>query len=204
MRRALAYLALSLLAISSIPARADGTADEAELHFRMGTADFRRGDYEGALAHFFLSNRLAPNRNVVFNIGSAYEQLRRWPDAHRWYVEALAGEADEKAKATVRAALARVGPNVAILEVETDPPGATLFVDRKDLGSQGKSPRPLAVTPGKYRIVAELAGYEGRVSEPVEAVLGATRKVTLSLPRIVGMVRVAPSTASTGSETRPS
>jgi outer membrane receptor for ferrienterochelin and colicin len=190
MRRALASLALVLVAISSAPARADGTADEAELHFRMGSADFRRGDYEGALSHFFLSNRLAPNRNVVFNIGTAYEQLKRWPDAHRWYVEALAGESDEKAKSAVRAALSRVAPNVAILEVVTDPPGATLFVDRRDLGSQGKSPRPLAVAPGKYRIVAELEGHEARTSEVVEAALGATRKVTLTLPRIVGMVRV--------------
>ena len=188
MRRAPAWIVAALL-VSSL-ARADGTADEADLHFRMGRADFRRGDYEGALAHFLQSNRLAPNRNVVFNIGSAYEQQKRWADAHRYYVEALAGERDARAIDAVRASLARVAPNVALLDVVTDPPGATIYINRKDLGSQGKSPRPLAVRPGSYRVIAELEGYEPRTSEPVAATLGATQKITLTLPRIVGTVHV--------------
>src|SRR5690348_10946791 len=76
------------------PALADGTADEADLHFRMGSADYRRGEFESALAHFLHSNRIAPNRNVVFNIATAFEQLKRYADAHRYYVEALDGETD--------------------------------------------------------------------------------------------------------------
>src|SRR5271165_5128268 len=122
-------------ALGPASARADGTADEADLHFRMGTKDFARGEYEGALAHFMHSNRLAPNRNVLFNIATAFEQLKRYVDAHRYYVDALEGEADPRAQAAVRAGLARVTPSVAVLDVATSPPGATLYVDRKDLGS---------------------------------------------------------------------
>src|SRR4051794_20939124 len=126
------------LALAPVSARADGTADEADLHFRMGTRDFARGEYEGALAHFLHSNRLASNRNVLFNIATAFEQLKRHVDAHRYYVDALDGEADPRARTAVRAGLARVTPSVAVLDVTTSPPGATLYVDRRDLGSAGR------------------------------------------------------------------
>src|SRR5215813_1947259 len=106
---------------------ADGTADEAELQFRLGTAEFQKGNYEAALEHFFISNRVAPNRNVLYNIGSAFEKLRRYADAHRYYIDALEGETDPAALKADRAALARVTPKVAVLDVKTDPPGATIY-----------------------------------------------------------------------------
>ncbi|MCA1829460.1 MAG: PEGA domain-containing protein, partial [Myxococcales bacterium] len=170
---------------------ADGTADEADLQFRLGTMDFQRGNYEAALEHFFVSNRVAPNRNVLYNIGSAFEHLKRYADAHRYYIDALEGETDPAALNADRAALARVTPKVAVLEVKTDPPGATIYLDRKSLGSVGRAPRPLALAPGKYSVIAELDGYEPAQAAEVEAVLGRTTPVALSLTRIVGVVRVA-------------
>src|SRR5579872_3533110 len=113
----LAWALAALLAVTlrAPRARADGTADEADLHFRMATAAFAKGDYEGALAHFMHSNRLAPNRNVLFNIATAFEQLKRYVDAHRYYLDALEGETDPKARAAVAAGLARLTPHVAVL-----------------------------------------------------------------------------------------
>jgi outer membrane receptor protein involved in Fe transport len=184
------FLAAALLALVATPAHADGTADEADLHFRMGAADFRQGNYESALAHFLLSNRLAPNRNVVYNVASAYEQLQSYADAYRYYTEALVGEPDAQVAAKVRTAIARVAPHVAVLDVTTDPPGATLYIDRKDLGSQGRSPRPLALAEGTYRVIAELDGYEPATSAPVVAKLGQKASVALTLQRIVGTVHV--------------
>src|SRR5262249_3406296 len=146
--------------LSPAGARADGTAAEAGLHFRMGTRDFARGDYEGALAHFMHSNRLAPNRNVLFNIATAFEQLKPYVHAHRHYAGALDGEADPMAKADARDGLARVTPRVAVLDVQTSPPGATIYVNRRELGSAGKAPRLLALPPGRPRVIAELEGYE--------------------------------------------
>ena len=77
-------------------ARADGVADEADLHFQLARrAATQRGEFRGALEHFLFSNRLVPNRNVVFNIARTYEQLKRYADAHRYYVDALEGETNE-------------------------------------------------------------------------------------------------------------
>jgi outer membrane receptor protein involved in Fe transport len=189
--RAVLAGALALVTLAAPGARADGTADEAELHFRMGSHDFAKGDYESALAHFMHSNRLAPNRNVLFNIATAFEQLKRNVDAHRYYVDALDGETDPRAQAAVRAGLARVTPSVAVLDVTTLPPGATIYVDRRELGSAGRAPRLLALPPGRHRVIAELEGYEPASADGVELVQGAEKKVAFTLVRIVGKVHVA-------------
>src|SRR5262249_5473884 len=85
-RRAAAAIARAAL-IAAAPARAAGTADEAELPSRLGGEAFQKGDFSRALSHFFHSNRLVPNKNVLFNIATTYEQLKRFPDAYRYYVD---------------------------------------------------------------------------------------------------------------------
>ena len=184
-----AFVLASFFAATGI-AHADGTADEADLQFRLGKEEFKKGNHEAALAHFFASNRLAPNRNVLFNIASTYEAAQRYADAHRYYVDALTGETDERKKADATNALKDLSAKVAVLDVVTDPPGATIYINRKDLGSVGKTPRPLALAPGKYKVVAELEGYELATSAEVEILQGKQTNVSLSLTRIVGSVHV--------------
>lgn len=171
-------------------ARADGTADEADVHFRLGHDRFKKGLYDEALSHFLASNRLVPNKNVVFNIATTYEMMKRYADAYRWYVDALRGERSPAAQADIKAAIARVAPNVAVLDVVTNPPGATLYVDRKDLGSIGDAPRLIALPPGKYRVIAEMPGHEPAVAEGVTLSQGAQVNIALTLPRIVGSVKI--------------
>src|SRR5687767_6968455 len=167
-------------------ASADGLADEADLQFQLGTERYRAGEFLAALEHYLASNRLVPNRNVVFNIARTYEQLGRFADAHRYYVDALQAETDPRARAALSEAIARIAPNVAVLNVETTPPGATIYIDRRDLGSRGRTPRPLAMREGRYRVLAELEGYEPATSEPVDARNGAAVTVRMALRPIVG------------------
>jgi tetratricopeptide (TPR) repeat protein len=135
-------------------------AEEADLHFRLGVDAYRRGDWSGALEHLLLSNRLAPNRNVVFNIARAYEQMGRYSEAFRHYVDYLALETDLERRASAEQALARIRPRVAVLRVESDPPGATIYVDRKELGPRGSTPRLLALDPGPHTVLLEAPGFE--------------------------------------------
>lgn len=175
-------------AAAEAEARALGPADEADLHFRRGADAYQRGEHTSALEHFLLSNRLVPNRNVIFNIARTYEKLEQWADAHRYYVEALRGETAAQTITAITSAIQRISPNVAVIEVETEPPGATIYFERKDLGARGRTPVPLAVAEGKYRVIVELAGYGPAVVEGVEAKLGGSTRVTVSLTRIVGRV----------------
>lgn len=165
-------------------------ATEAGLHFDLGIAAYGRGDFTGALEHLFLSNRLAPNRNVLFNIARCFEQLQRLDDAWRYYAEYLAAETDPEARAEAVEAEARLRRRVALLRVETDPPGATVYLDRRDLGAVGTSPRTLAVPPGPHRVLVEMDGYRPAQSAEIFAETGTETAVDLALSRIVGTVRV--------------
>ncbi len=183
-------LLVAVLTASATPVRADGEADEAELHFQRGAESYRRGDYTDALEHFLASNRLSPNRNVQFNVARAFEQLNRFPEAYRYYVGALEGETDASIKKEVEAAITRVAPRVAVVEVSTTPPGATIYLDRKDLGSVGTSPDRLGVPGGAYTVIAELPGYEVARSERLKVSVGSRTPVKLALVRIIGKVKV--------------
>ena len=56
-------------------APASDLAEEAGLHFTIAVERYQAGDYPGALEHLLASNRLAPNKNVQFNIARTYEKL---------------------------------------------------------------------------------------------------------------------------------
>ena len=174
------------------PAGADGVADEADLQFTVGAEAYAKANFTGALEHFLASNRLVPNRNVMFNIARAYEQLARFPDAYRYYIDATRGDAgDIRLQKDVTAALARIAGKVAVISIETSPPGATVYLDRKELGSVGTSPSLLGLQNGTYTIIAELAGYDPITQRNVVVATGETRQLRLELVRILGKVELA-------------
>ncbi|WP_437833415.1 TonB-dependent receptor domain-containing protein [Sorangium sp. So ce1153] len=196
-RSALLLILVSLLTFSGRPAWADDLADEADLHFRIATERYSARDYRGALEHFLVSNRLVPNRNVIFNIARTYEALQEYPDAFRYYVQALELEPNAARRPAIEEALARIRPNVAVINVTTDPPGATVYINRRDLGGRGNTPRLLGFQPGKHKIIVDLEGYEPAEVENVEAKIGEQTNVAVKLKRIVGTVRVVGETTGT-------
>ena len=187
---ALVVLWLGALGAPS-PVHADGTADEADLQFRLGNEAYRDGEFLSALEHFLASNRLAPNRNVVFNIARAYQRLDMFPEAYRYYAEALAAESDPATRGRIEASMREIAPRVALIEVETTPPGATVYVDRVDLGSVGVSPRVVALPAGTYRVIARLDGHHETTSEPLTIAVGQRLTTRLTLERIVGVLVAA-------------
>ena len=193
--------AIALSALHVAPARADDVADEADLQFQLGAERYQAADYRGALQHFLASNRLVANRNVLFNIARSYEQLHHYADAFRYYVRALEGEQDAATRRRIEDALKRVAPNVAVLRVETDPPGAKIYLDRKDLGERGNAPSRLGLLPGKYRVIAELAGYVDAESS-ADVRVGSETPLALKLTRIIGTVRVEGEGGARGASVR--
>lgn len=202
MRWAGALILFVVCLLSSGYASAQDTADEADLHFRLATRRYEDKDYEGALEHFMASNRLAPNKNVVFNIARTYEQLKQIADAYRWYVISLEGSTDAAFVKKAQDAIARLRPQVGLLKVETNPSGATLYLDRKDLGARGTSPRLLALAPGRYTVLAELPGYDLGQSSPVELRAGGEATITVPLAAILGHAHVDVPQGAEGAEVR--
>jgi outer membrane receptor for ferrienterochelin and colicin len=189
MRSLLRYAALALVLCAPL-AYADDLADEADVQFELGAKKYQAGDYLGALEHFLTSNRLVSNKNVLYNIARCYEQLHRFPDAYRAYGRALDAETAPDRKKDLEIALQRIAPKVAILDVVTDPPGATVYLDRKDLGSRGNTPRKLGLEAGKYKIIVELPGYEPATSDNVTIEIGAQKTVTLKLEPILATLNI--------------
>jgi outer membrane cobalamin receptor len=181
---------LGCVLLFSFRAHATDVADEADVEFSLGAERYEAHDYTHALAHFLASNRLARNRNVLFNIARCYEQTRQFPEAHRYYSRALEGETDSGASGRIKEALARISPRVAIVRIVSDPPGARIYLDRKDLGERGSTPQTMALPPARYRVIAELDGFEDAVSDATELVIGRERSISLKLHRIVGTIRV--------------
>ena len=191
-RRPAASFALIVALLSGVSsvAHADDVADEADLQFQLGAERYEAADYKGALEHFLVSNRLVPNKNVLFNIARTYEQLKRAPDAYRYYLLALEGETNQAAKKRVEDALARITPTVAILKVETTPPGATVYLDRRDLGPRGSAPRTLGLAAGKRKVIVEKPGYEPAESQEVDLTIGKEVLVQLTLKQILGTAKI--------------
>jgi outer membrane receptor for ferrienterochelin and colicin len=176
-------------------ALADNTADEADVAFSLGNAAYAKRDYERALASYFLSYRLVPNRNVLFNIARCYEALDRFDEAYRYWHDLFVDPslpADEKKD--VKQALARLAPRVALVTVTSTPPGADLYVDRKDLGSRGRTPQTIALSPGTHTIFLELEGHRP-AQVKVTLVKGREVKQAVELTAILGKVTIEGSPA---------
>jgi outer membrane receptor protein involved in Fe transport len=165
-------------------------ADEADFRFRRAATLYREGRLEEALGEFLASNRLVKNHNVAFNIARCFEQLKRFNEAYRWYNEILAepGLPEEDRKA-ILAALARLGNSLALVRIESEPEGASVYIDRKDLGARGQTPVTLALRPGDARILLELDGYRpAQTSTTAET--GKLADVNLRLSPILGTLHV--------------
>ena len=185
--------ALILLLGSSLltpAARADGLADEAEVNFRLGAERYQTGDFRSALALFLASQRLVPNRNVRFNIVRTFQRLAMYPEAYRWCEEALHEETDPVMRAELTQLLALIERDVAVLEVVSDPPGATIFIDRVDLGSLATTPARLALPEGEHQVILQLAGYQTAEPPPVRVAKRELVAVSARLERIVGRVQI--------------
>ncbi|HTE53035.1 MAG TPA: TonB-dependent receptor [Kofleriaceae bacterium] len=184
-------LALGGVASVRIPeARADSTADEADARFLRGNQLFKSARYDEALVEFLTSNRLVRNRNVIFNIARTYEALGRLEEAYRYYADYIRDEPNRSERAEAQRRLRLIEPQIALLSIESDPPGASVYLERKDLGGRGETPLLLAVTPGTYKVIVEAKGYRDAATT-AEAVRGRAAEIRSKLSLIVGKLVIA-------------
>ncbi|MCA9491961.1 MAG: PEGA domain-containing protein, partial [Myxococcales bacterium] len=169
-----------------------------DLLFRLGVREYSEGRTDDALQYMLASHRLVPNRNVEFNIARCFEELGMLDEAWRHYDDYARAEPDPQARAEAEAALLRLGQRVARVEITSDPPGATVYVDRVDLGPRGQTPLTLAMSEGKHPIVLDLPGH-ARAERTAELVVGqkTLSRITLApLPPDAPMPAQQPGTWS--------
>lgn len=175
----------ALLAAVARPVAAADVADEAQFHFERGNQHYRQGRLEEALAAYYASFRLVENRNVQFNIARCLEQLRRHDEAFRAWASVEAQDPPEAERAAARAAIDRLRPFLALVMIETTPPGAQIYVNRRDLGALGRTPKRLALREGAATLILELPGHRP-VEVPVTLARGAETRTAVALEPIYG------------------
>lgn len=192
-----------------VDARGDD-ASQAQFHYELASEHYAAGRNDEAIREFFLVQRLAPNPRVLYNIALCFEQLsdrcsrRRRAScdadiqqAYHWYSVYQASEdTDAERRRLSGEALARLQRSVALVRVESDPPGAEILVDRRELGSFGQTPRVLPLEPGQHTITLERPGHRP-VELQVEAVRGREVSLRGALEAIRGTLRVSAPTEGT-------
>jgi hypothetical protein len=126
----------------------------------------------------------------VFNIAVTAELAQRPSMALSHYVEylALAPRDDPERRRRAETAVERLRRVVPVMMVRTSPAGATVYLERKELGTVGQSPRLLPVEPGDHVVIAELADHRDAV-ETVSVPEGGEVVVELRLEHIMGTLR---------------
>jgi outer membrane receptor for ferrienterochelin and colicins len=184
-----APLALTALCLLAQPAAGDPAA-QARFHDELARGHYKAGRFEQALREFFLEQRLSPNPRIAFNIALCFQELKRNEEAYQYFAEYLASaDADPERRAYASRVIAALKTLLALVEVRSAPPGAEIYVDRRELGSYGATPKVVAVTPGEHEISVEIAGHRVR-SAKILARRGEQVAVELLPERILGQLRV--------------
>ncbi len=182
---ALAVVALALLLGGAAPASAEPSREQREAaarHFQRALTLYTEGDYRASLVEFKRAYQLAPNPRVLFNIGQNHYQLQDYAGALRAlerYLAEAGSEADSRRQAqeTLETLRARVGR----LDLSVNLRGAEVVIDDEVVGVS-PLPGPIAVSIGRRRISASLAG-RAPLSRVIEVAAGDTVKLRLDFPR---------------------
>ncbi len=186
-------LLFALLVLAPASRALADDAAEARFHDERARAFFSEREFERAIEEFLWSHRIAPNPRALFNVALCFDAMDDAENALSYFAEYLELEdrvdGAETRRAQARAALERLTPRVARLRIESDPPGATIFIDNLDHGAYGETPRTVAITEGDHRITLRREGYEDVVVE-ARALVGASTDVRATLRRQTGTLRI--------------
>lgn len=163
--------------------------------FEQGTAAFREGRFEAALAAFQASQQLEASPNTRFMIARCQQALGRIGSAYSAYRKALA-ESEDRIRATAdpryaatrdaaRARLAELEPTVPRLTLVVEgevPPGFYLTIDDVLLPAAGLG-LPIELDAGEHHIVG-LGPRVRRIERSIRLSLGQREQISLSLHRI--------------------
>jgi hypothetical protein len=161
--RPLLALAIALaIAVPSAPSAALAAAppNDAAAHFDRGVRFYAEGDYPAALVEFRRAYEIAPNWQVLFNLGQTYFQLRDYANALvtlRRFVREGGNDIRKDDRATVDPELADLVNRVGTVTVRANVDGASVSIDDQVVGTTPMHD-PVLVSAGTRRITALAPG----------------------------------------------
>jgi hypothetical protein len=187
-----------LAAVLLVGAALADRASEARFFDEAGRRAYQAGKYERALESFQLADEIAPSPRLLYNSALCADLAGRPETAFYLYEEYLrSDDADAARRKEAEGRASRLRGQLALVEVTSEPPGASVFVDRKELGRFGVTPVTVAVTEGERRLLLEHPGFLG-ATVAVAARRGTVVTANAALSPLFGNVSivVAPATAA--------
>lgn len=197
--RILALAGALAIAAPSLPAYAQNAPtkaqqQEAATRFKKGLELFRDGDYQAALIEFRRANELAPNFNVLYNIGQVYFQLQDYPNALNAlerYLSEGGSNIPSSRRADVQRDIDKLHARVANMEFLVTVPDADVAIDDIVVG-KSPLPKPIMVSAGRHKITVSKTGFTA-TTKVVEIASGDSLKVPIDpIEQKVAPILIAP------------
>lgn len=151
------FLLVALLQVTQAKAV---PALEARFFDQQGREAYKQGDYAKALRFFLLSSGCSAGPSAFYNVAITAELAKDRVLSFSYWEQYLATSDDDPARRKSAAAhLDRLRRELALIRVTSKPSGAIIFVDRKELGSYGTTPRMIPVEPGLHSVELVLPGF---------------------------------------------
>ena len=180
---------LMACSVATQVARADPAA-QARFHDQLARTYYNARSFEAALREFFLEQRVSPNPRIAYNIALCFQDLDRREEAFLYFGEYLASDdSDPERRSYAERTVESLKRRTARVLVRSEPPGAEVYVDRREHGSYGKTPKVLAIPPGDHEVWVELDGYRVATGKII-ARRGEEETLELRPQQIVGHLRV--------------
>lgn len=185
-------------ALAASPARAeDGkkdaapaagvNAEEASRRFKAGVAFYKDKDFPAAMVEFKRAYELAPNYNVLFNLGQTSRELKDYAAALRAFDQYLregGGKIPSARRKEVTTAVEELRRKVGRVKITTSVDGAEVAVDDVPAGVT-PLPEPIVVNAGRRKLSAKASGY-APAQRVVDVASMEESAVSLDLTKIDG------------------
>ncbi len=159
-------------------ARADGLRREA-------TDLFSNGRYKEAIEKFRQAFEINQDLEMLYSIAVSYQNLEAWQECvnfmERYLEKASVGPKRDRAENTRKSCEARIERDQQLI-IETDPPGARVFIDDRARGVVGTTPFRNYMRPGAHKVWIELDGHEV-VTQDIEVQKAEPFRMNVSLRR---------------------
>lgn len=155
-------------------------AQTAEEHYKAGAKAFEEADFPLAVTELEAATRMAPTAKAWLLLGNAYTKVGHFDDARKAFEAYLKLEPSSAKSKKIKQLISDLDVfRTTKFNIKTTPPGATVYLDLKAAGAQGKTPQVLSVKPGQYRIILELEGYE--TARVPDALVAAGQEVPIEV-----------------------
>lgn len=161
---------------------------------QQGNQLYGQGRYKEAIAAYRQAFEINGDINLLYTMAISYQQLEAWQECvttmQQFLERAPPGPKRDRAENALQNCDARIVRD-QLLVVESDPPGAQVYLDDRAKGVVGSTPFRTYLRPGPHVIWVEKSGYEP-IRKEIEVQVKEPFRLALVLQRIqnVGWLHV--------------